>query len=44
MDSAFYGTGPSDAAVRAGAEVPVTVRMDKRVKAAIAAIADDENA
>jgi hypothetical protein len=44
MDSAFYGAGPVGAAVRAGAEVSVTVRMDKRVKAAIAAIADDENA
>jgi hypothetical protein len=41
MDSAFYGTGPVGAAVRAGAEVSVTVRQDKRVKAAIAAIADD---
>jgi hypothetical protein len=44
MDSAFYGTGPVGAAVRAGAEVSVTVRMDKRVKAAIAAIADDPDA
>jgi hypothetical protein len=42
MDSAFYGTGPVGAAVRAGADVSVTVRLDKRVKAAIAAI--DEQA
>jgi hypothetical protein len=41
MDSAFYGRGPVGAAVRAGAEVSVTVRMDPRVKAAIAAIPDD---
>jgi Transposase DDE domain group 1 len=41
MDSAFYGTGPVGAAVRAGADVSVTVRQDKRVKAAIAAIGED---
>jgi hypothetical protein len=41
MDSAFYGTGPVGAAVRAGAEVSVTVRQDKRVKAAIAGIGED---
>ena len=41
MDSAFYGRGPVLAAVRAGAEVSVTVRLDKRVKAAIAAIPAD---
>src|SRR6187431_2965666 len=39
-DSAFYGRGLVGAAVRAGAEVSVTVRMDKAVKAAIAAIDD----
>jgi len=37
-DSAFYGHGPVGAAVRAGAQVSVTVRLDPRVKAAIAAI------
>src|SRR4051794_18037324 len=41
-DSAFYGRGLVGAAVRAGAEVSVTVRMDKAVKAAIASI--DEHA
>ena len=41
MDSAFYGRGPVLAAVRAGADVSVTVRLDKRVKAAIAAIPAD---
>ena len=41
-DSAFYGRGLVGAAVRAGAEVSVTVRMDKAVKAAIAGI--DEHA
>jgi hypothetical protein len=40
-DSAFYGRGLVLAAVRAGADVSVTVRLDKRVKAAIAAIPDD---
>ena len=40
-DSAFYGHGPVGAAVRAGAQVSVTVRLDPRVKAAIAAIGDD---
>jgi hypothetical protein len=39
-DSAFYGHGPVGAAVRAGAQVSVTVRLDPRVKAAIAAIDD----
>jgi hypothetical protein len=33
-DSAFYGHGPVGAAVRAGAQVSVTVRLDPRVKAA----------
>jgi hypothetical protein len=37
-DSAFYGRGLVGAAVRAGADVSVTVRMDKAVKAAIATI------
>jgi Transposase DDE domain group 1 len=40
-DSAFYGHGPIGAAVRAGAQVSVTVRLDPTVKAAIAAIGDD---
>lgn len=39
-DSAFYGHGPVGAAVRAGAQVSVTVRLDPTVKAAIAAIDD----
>lgn len=39
-DSAFYGRGLVLAAVRAGAEVSVTVRQDKRVKATIAAIGE----
>ncbi|MGH8882661.1 MAG: IS1380 family transposase, partial [Stackebrandtia sp.] len=41
-DSAFYGRATIGAAVRAGADVSVTVRMDPKVKAAIAAIPDDE--
>ncbi|GIN05330.1 hypothetical protein Pve01_69880 [Planomonospora venezuelensis] len=41
MDSAFYGRGPVHAALSGGAAVSVTVRMDKRVKAAIATIGDD---
>jgi len=40
-DSAFYGRGLVLAAVRAGAEVSVTVRLDTAIKKAIAAIADD---
>jgi hypothetical protein len=43
-DSAFYGRGLVLAAVRASAEVSVTVRLDKRVKAAIATVADDVDA
>jgi len=39
-DSAFYGHGPVGAAVRAGAQVSVTVRLDPKMKAAIAAIDD----
>ena len=38
MDSAFYGRGAVGAAVRAGAQVSVTVRLDPKVKAAISAI------
>ncbi|MGE9782340.1 IS1380 family transposase [Janibacter sp. G368] len=41
MDSAFYGRGPIHAALAGGAAVSVTARMDQRVKAAIAAIAED---
>lgn len=41
MDSAFYGRGPVHAALAGGAAVSVTVRMDKAVKRAIAAIEDD---
>ena len=41
MDSAFYGRGPVHAALAGGAAVSVTVRMDKRIKAAIATIGDD---
>jgi Transposase DDE domain group 1 len=40
-DSAFYGHAVVDAAAQAGAEVSVTVRLDAKVKAAIAAIPDD---
>jgi hypothetical protein len=40
-DSAFYGSPTIGAAVKAGAHVSVTVRMDPKVKAAIATIADD---
>jgi len=40
-DSAFYGCPTVGAALRAGAQVSVTVRMDPRVRAAIAAIAED---
>jgi len=40
-DSAFYGHATVSAAIKAGAEVSVTVRMDKRVKAAIASITHD---
>lgn len=41
-DSAYYGHPVIGAAVKAGAEVSVTVRLDPRVKAAITGI--DENA
>jgi hypothetical protein len=40
-DSAFYGHATIGAAVHAGAQVSVTVRMDPKVKAAIAAIPGD---
>lgn len=40
-DSAFYGYATAGAALRAGADVSVTVRMDPKVKAAIATIDDD---
>ena len=40
-DSAYYGHPVIGAAVKAGAEVSVTVRLDPRVKAAISGIADD---
>jgi hypothetical protein len=39
-DSAFYGHAPVTAAVRAGAQVSVTVRMDAAVKRAITTIDD----
>jgi len=40
-DSAFYGHPTVTAATRAGADVSVTVRMDPKVKTAIATIGDD---
>lgn len=40
-DSAFYGSATVGAALRAGADVSVTVRMDPKVKAAIATIGED---
>jgi hypothetical protein len=40
-DSAFYGHATVRAAIRRGAEVSVTVRMDPQVKAAISAIGED---
>ena len=40
-DSAFYGHATIGAAIRAGAQVSVTVRMDPKVKAAIGCIAED---
>jgi hypothetical protein len=40
-DSAFYGRPTIGAAVRAGAQVSVTVRLDPKVKKAIAGIGDD---
>lgn len=38
FDSAYYGHGPVSAALKAGAQVSVTVRMDPAVKRAIATI------
>jgi hypothetical protein len=40
-DSAYYGHAVIGAAVKTGAEVSVTVRLDPRIKAAISAITDD---
>jgi hypothetical protein len=40
-DSAFYGHPSIAAALKAGADVSVTVRLDNRIKAAIAAIPAD---
>jgi hypothetical protein len=40
-DSAFYGHATLGTAIKAGADVSVTVRMDPAVKAAIASIPDD---
>jgi hypothetical protein len=40
-DSAFYGHATVSAAIKGGADVSITVRLDKRVKAAIATITDD---
>jgi len=40
-DSAFYGHRTVCAALRGGAQVSVIVRLDPKVKAAIAAISDD---
>ena len=40
-DSAFYGHGTVGTAIKAGADVSVTVRMDPAVKAAIATIGED---
>lgn len=40
-DSAFYGHATVGTAIKAGADVSVTVRMDPAVKAAIASIPDD---
>jgi hypothetical protein len=41
-DSAFYGHPSIAAALKAGADVSVTVRLDKRVKAAISSIPADD--
>jgi hypothetical protein len=40
-DSAFYGRATISAAVRAGADVSVTVRLDPKVKKTIASISQD---
>jgi hypothetical protein len=41
MDSAFYGYPSVAAALRGGADVSVTVRLDPKVKAAIAEVPED---
>jgi hypothetical protein len=43
-DSAFYGHPTVGAAIRAGADVSVTVRLTSTIKRAIASIGDDESA
>lgn len=40
-DSAFYGSPTVAAAIRGGAQVSITVRLDPKVRAAIAAIDED---
>ena len=40
-DSAFYGAEVVNAVLRGGADVSITVRLDKRVKASISSIGDD---
>jgi hypothetical protein len=40
-DSAFYGSATVRATIRGGADVSVTVRLDPKVKAAIATIGED---
>lgn len=40
-DSAFYGHPTVSPAIRGGADVSITVRLDPKVKSAIAAIGDD---
>ena len=42
IDNLFYGAPTVGAALRGGADVSITVRMDPKVKKAIAAIGDDE--
>ena len=41
MDSAYYGRGPVHAALAGGAAVSVTVRMDNRIRAAIASLGEE---
>ncbi len=41
MDSAFYGRGPLRAAIKGGAAVSVTVRMNTQIQAAITTIPHD---
>ncbi|MEO5663520.1 MAG: IS1380 family transposase [Nocardioides sp.] len=40
-DSAFYGSATVRAAIKTGADISVTVRLDQRVKATIATIGED---